>query len=98
MSTRSSGFLVQSNWGSRGNFEVVTPLAAGGFAHVWRNNDVPALPWSEPYYFGAGFANDVALIQSSYESPANLEAVARFQDRLVHFSRRKICSRTPASN
>lgn len=87
MSTRNSGFLVQSNWGSKGNFEVVTPLAAGGFAHVWRNNDVSGFPWSGPSYYSAGFADDVALIQSSFGSPGNLEAVARFGDRLAHYFR-----------
>jgi hypothetical protein len=87
MPTRYSGFLVQGNWGSRGNFEVITPLAAGGFAHISRNNDVPGSPWSGPFYFGAGFADDVALMQSSYGSPGNLEAVARFGGRLVHYYR-----------
>ncbi len=89
MSRRYSGFLVQSDWGLRGNFEVVTPIAAGGLAHIWRNNDADGLPWSVPYYFGAGFADDVTLIQSSYDSPGNLEVVARYGDRLVHFYRAK---------
>src|SRR5207237_208079 len=89
MSTRHSGFLVQSNWGVRGNFEVATPIAAGGLAHLWRNNDGGGLPWSVPYYFGAGFADDVSLLQSSYDSPGNLEVVARYGDRLIHFYRSK---------
>jgi hypothetical protein len=49
--------LVQSNFGIKGNFEVVSPfnrfdqqkqtsLCEGGLVHFIRNNDVPSLPWN----------------------------------------------------
>ncbi|HEY6399504.1 MAG TPA: galactose oxidase-like domain-containing protein [Solirubrobacteraceae bacterium] len=87
MSTPSSGFFGQSNWGAKGNFEVVSPLAAGGLVHVSLNNDAAPPQWSAPSYFGAGFADDVAIKQTSYGSPGNIDAIARFGDRLVHYYR-----------
>jgi hypothetical protein len=40
--------LVQSSHGTKGNFEVVAPLAAGGLAHWWRNNDTPVPSGTDP--------------------------------------------------
>jgi hypothetical protein len=37
--------LIQSNFGIKGNFELVVPMSNGGLAHYWRNNDDPELPW-----------------------------------------------------
>lgn len=36
--------LLQSNYGTKGNFEVLVPLATGGIAHYWRNNDAEGIP------------------------------------------------------
>jgi hypothetical protein len=85
------GFLVQSNWGKKGNFEVVTPLVAGGFAHLGRVNDGSPNPWMGPVCFGAGFFDNVALIQSSYGGTieSNLEVIARHFGCLSHFYRTK---------
>jgi hypothetical protein len=75
-----------------GNFELVTPLAAGGLAHYWRDND-PALfkPWHReeiPSTRDLGIVADVTLIQSTLGVAGNdLEIVARIGDRLAHFSR-----------
>ena len=45
-----SGFLIQSHFGSMGNFEVVVPSrAAGGLVHFWRNNDDPGFPLEQAY-------------------------------------------------
>lgn len=57
----------------------------GGFAHLWRNNDDPAMAWSTPTSFGngAGVATDASVIQSNYGNPGNLEMVARINDQLV---------------
>jgi hypothetical protein len=81
--------LIQGIFGGRGNLEVVTPLTAGGLAHYWRNNDQPGLPWSGPTAFGqsAGQVDAVALIQSNFGDPGNLEVVARIGNRLAHFWR-----------
>jgi hypothetical protein len=81
--------FIQSRFGRKGNFELVVPLASGGLAFYWRNNDDPALPWSAPMAFGtsAGRVETVSLIQSNFGSPGNLEVVARIGDRLAHFWR-----------
>ena len=84
--------LIQGNFGVTGNFEMVVPLAAGGLAHFWRNNDDPALPWNGPFPFGSSDAYDgVALIQSNFSSsgtgPGNLELVARSGNRLDFYWR-----------
>jgi len=65
------------------NFEVVTPLAAGGMAHYTRTGNsvwtlVPDVFPSLPK------VDAVSLIESDY---ANLEVVARIGDRLAHFWR-----------
>ena len=86
----STGFLVQSNFGQRGNFEVVAPYPQGGLQHWWRDNDAPGLPWHGPIRFGqtvGAVSGPVALIQSTFDTPGNLEVVARVGDRLLHFWR-----------
>lgn len=77
--------LIQSSFGTMGNFEVVAPLATGGLAHWWRNNDT--LAWNGPFAFGTGAVLAVALVQSSFGSPGNLEVVARVGSQLVHYFR-----------
>jgi hypothetical protein len=67
--------FVQSNFGNPGNFELVVPVASGGFAHYWRNNDDLELPWYGPVKFGDATDrfNSASLIQSSFGSQGNLE-------------------------
>ncbi len=83
--------LIQSSFGTQGNFEVVVPLASGGLAHFWRENDAPGRPWHGPIPFGAavGPVDAVSLIQSTVVSAegaeGDLDAVARTGDRLVFF-------------
>jgi hypothetical protein len=79
--------LVQSSHGTRGNFEVVAPLAAGGLAHWWRNNDSASLTWHGPTRFGSGSVRAAALLQSNFGLAGNLEVVALVGDQLVHWSR-----------
>lgn len=67
--------LVQSSFGTKGNFEVVVARAGGGLSHYWRNNDAPGFPWSGPTNFGSGSLRGVSLIQSNF-GPGNLEVVA----------------------
>lgn len=87
MPTRSSGILTQSNWGTKGNFEVVAPVGLGGMVHLWRNNDAAGYPWSGPAWFGAGPVQAVALVRSNYGTPANLEVVSRVGAALTHWYR-----------
>lgn len=81
--------LIQSRSGIKGNFEMVTPMAGGGLAHYWRNNDDPSLPWSGPTMFGAGLGNidAVTMIESNYGVPGNLEVICRVGDQLWFFWR-----------
>lgn len=82
--------LIQSRHGLKGNFEVVTPLANGRMAHLWRNNDLPTFPWSAPTVFGPDASwkiSGVSLIQGNYGNPGNLEVAARIDGRIAHFWR-----------
>lgn len=78
--------LIQSNHGTKGNFEVVVPRAGGGLAHYWRNNDLASLPWSGPTNFGSGSITGVSLIQSNFGA-GNLEVIARQGNNMVHYWR-----------
>jgi hypothetical protein len=74
--------FIQSRFGTRGNFEVVAPLASGGLAHWRRDNDAPGFPWNGPARFGEGQVDAVGLVHSSF---GNLEVVARSGALLVHY-------------
>jgi hypothetical protein len=69
--------LVQSRFGNKGNFELLTPMASGGLAHYWRNNDDPKLPWHGPTIFGQelGIVASVSSIERKFGNPGNLEIV-----------------------
>ncbi|HEU4751793.1 MAG TPA: hypothetical protein VFU47_01715, partial [Armatimonadota bacterium] len=78
--------LIQSRFGTKGNFELTVPAAGSGILFAWRNNDDPALPWSPalPFGAGAGAVEAVTMIQSNFGSPGNLELIARVGSQL-HF-------------
>jgi hypothetical protein len=86
---RGTPALIQSRFGTRGNFEIVVPLAGGGIVHYWRNNDLPGLPWAGGDTFGTslGQIDALTMIESSFGSPGNLEVVARVADSLYSFWR-----------
>ncbi len=65
--------FIQGPFGSPGNFEIVTPLAAGGMAHYWRDNSNPNQPWYGPTMFGSGNVGGASLIHSNYGN--NFEVV-----------------------
>jgi hypothetical protein len=85
----SNATLIQSNYGIRGNFEVVVPAPGGGMAHYSRDNDHYPLQWVGPEVFAVevGTVDAVSMIESSY---GNLEVVARIGHRLAHFYRDSI--------
>ena len=62
-----SPVLIQSRFGTPGNFELVTTyhgadMPEGALAHFWRDNDEPStFPWSLPTVFGTN-AGPPALI------------------------------------
>ncbi len=88
MPTRSSGFFIQGTFGAHDNFEAVLPGKTAGLAHVWRDNDDPALPWHSNGFFAAAPYVGPSLIQSNFGTgPGNLEVVARLGDQVHHFWR-----------
>jgi hypothetical protein len=89
---------IPGTYGTMGNFELVTPLASGGMAHFYRDNDDPSLPWNGPFTFATdqGTVNAVSLIQSNFstqfvntgvQGPGNLAVVARIGNTLDYFFR-----------
>jgi PLAT/LH2 domain len=80
-----SGPLVQSRFGTNGNFELVVPVPAGGVAHSFRNNDLPGKPWIRAPSFAAdvGAVDATALIASNFGDPGALVALLRTGDRLL---------------
>ncbi len=81
--------LIQSRFGTKGNFEVVVPSSDGGLVHFWRDNDDPRQPWHGPTSFGRslGMVDSASLIQSNFGYPGNLEVVASVGGQAYHFWR-----------
>lgn len=78
--------LVQGSSGSTGNFEVVSPMAGGGLAHWWRDNEAVGAPWTGPTPFGGGTPFEAADLVEGWVS-GHLEVVARSAGLLVHWWR-----------
>ena len=92
IATGASGVpsLVQSRYGSRGNFELLFPSTGVGLMHMWRNHDVAGFPWSNPRQIlpELGHVDAVSLIQGSRGGGVgSLEAVVRVGSRLAHIWR-----------
>ncbi len=58
--------LVQSQFGTQGNFEFVAVLGNGQMQHWWRNNDSPTKPWAPSATFGSGVSSQPCMIQGTY--------------------------------
>jgi hypothetical protein len=86
---RGNPVVVQSRFGTQGNFELVVPAATQGINFAWRNNDDPTLPWSSALRFGesVGAVDALTMIQSNFGWPGNLELIARTGEQLVFFWR-----------
>lgn len=78
--------LIQSTFGTKGNFELVVPHPGGGISHYYRDNDKPSLPWMGPtaVFAAPQKVGGVSMIQSSFN---NLEVIARIGHALAHFYR-----------
>ena len=85
-------------YGTKGNYELATPLQSGGMAHFYRDNDDPNQPWNETVTFGTelGSVDAVSLVQSNFstqfvqsgvQGPGNLAVVARVGSELLYFYR-----------
>ena len=86
MVTKNSGYLIQSNFGQKGNFEVVINTREG-LRHLFRDNDDPNLPWITGPLIAGGQYSRPALIQSNYGQKGNFEVIVNAQGRLQHWSR-----------
>jgi hypothetical protein len=54
-------FLIQSNFGNLGNFEVVI-VEGGRLVHYWRDNDDPVHAWYKGMEFGNNINSTFCLI------------------------------------
>jgi len=80
-------YLIQGNFGSKGNFEAVI-REGNKLAHYWRNNDDPAaFPWYRSVSFGTNVKSEAALIQGNYGGRGNFELVVREGNKLRHYWR-----------
>jgi hypothetical protein len=81
--------LVQSRNGHQGNFELLVPLASGGLAHFFRDNDTPGFPWHGPTMILDPKTQylDASMIQSSYGDGHDLEVIATLSSSLTFFFR-----------
>jgi hypothetical protein len=86
---RGNPALIQSRFGTQGNFELLVPAATAGLFFAWRNNDDVTLPWSPAFRFAesVGAVDAVTMIQSNFGSPGNLEVIARVGEQLLFFWR-----------
>ena len=80
--------FIEGPFGSPvGNFEVVTPLAAGGMRHYWRDNIPNHGAWNASIPFAQGFGTVTDVSLSRNKTGQDLELVARVQNNLLHFFR-----------
>jgi hypothetical protein len=78
------GAICQSEFGSKGNFEVVVPVAAG-LAHYWLDNDDPSSTWQHTVVFAPGSQGAGAILQNRRSK--DLEVVVRRGRDLLHYWR-----------
>jgi hypothetical protein len=67
--------LIQSNYGTIGNFEVVFTNMDRRLEHWWRDNDDPQLQWHKTTTFALNANGPPALIQSNFGDNGNFEVV-----------------------
>jgi hypothetical protein len=88
---KPGGFLIQSNFGTKGNFEMVVPHTTMPFVslasdHYWRNNDAGGA-WRGPLPVASNPISGASLIQSNFGIKGNLELVVCEGSNLVHYWR-----------
>jgi hypothetical protein len=79
--------VIQSNYGSKGNFELVV-REGRKLRHYWRSNDAPGRPWKKGVLFGSNVSSAPALIQSNYGELGNFEVVVKEGTKLRHYWRK----------
>ena len=70
----SGATLVQSQFGTQGNFELVCTLDSGQMQHWWRNNDDPNKPWVAGVTFGSGIESHPCMIEGMYGATTEYSA------------------------
>jgi len=78
-------YLIQGNFGHKGNFELVV-REGNKLRHYWRNND-SGLSWNRSAIFGDKADSAPALIQSNCGNKGNFELVVREGEKLRHYWR-----------
>ena len=68
--------LIQSNYGRKGNFELLINTGTKNLQHWFRNNDDPHMPWIQGATFGVGVNEPSSLIQNGYDTKGNFEVIA----------------------
>jgi hypothetical protein len=76
--------IIQSTFGSPGNFEVVV-LQGGSIWHHWHDNSNVASPWQPGGRVAMNATGPACIIQGNYGSPGNFEVVAPIGPVLQHF-------------
>jgi hypothetical protein len=78
--------LIQSNYGTPGNLEVVARVGSR-LAHFYRDGGAGAA-WSGPYFFATGVDGAPSLVQSRFGRKGNFEVVVPLAaGGLAHYSR-----------
>ncbi|MCK6211584.1 hypothetical protein KZX45_13620 [Georgenia sp. EYE_87] len=71
--------LIQGNYGSPGNLEVVATDQAGNLDFFWRLDRAP-WTWSGPFRIASGLVGTPSLIQSRHGTKGNFEVVVPHRD------------------
>ena len=87
-------YLIQGNFGQKGNFELVV-REGDKLRHYWRNNDASGLPWNKGALFGDGVDSTPAMIQGNFGQKGNFELVVREGERIRHYWRNNDASGLP---
>ena len=71
------------------DLELLVPLASGGIAHYWRDNNGAGLKWAGPEVFALelGQVDALTLTESTLPGEGRLEVIARKGSDLAHYSR-----------
>jgi Papain family cysteine protease len=88
----SGASLIQSHYGTQGNFEFIAVLFDGQMQHWWRDNDDPAMPWNSDAIFGEAITSAPCMIEGMYGSQSeyaigNFELVVAVEGNLQHWWR-----------
>jgi hypothetical protein len=73
----SGASLVQSNYGTQGNLELVAVLQSGQMQHFWRDDDHGGV-WHAGAMFGGGISSSPCMIEGQFGA-TNENAIANFE-------------------